>query len=71
MTRSSPFQAVLLTSVAFGALCASARLAEAATYIQTDLVSDISGLAEVTDSSLRTRGAFRISLAAPSGSRIK
>lgn len=52
MTRSSPFQAVLLTSVAFGALCASARLAEAATYIQTDLVSDISGLAEVTDSSL-------------------
>ncbi len=52
MTRSSPFQAVLLTSVAFGALCASARLAEAATYIQTDLVSDISGLAELTDPNL-------------------
>ena len=52
MTRSSPFQAVLLTSVAFGVLCASARLAEAATYIQTDLVSDISGLAELTDPNL-------------------
>ena len=52
MTRSLSFQAVILTTVAFGALCAGARLAEAATYLQTDLVSDISGLAEVTDSSL-------------------
>ena len=52
MTRSSPFQAVILTSVAFGALCASAGLAQAQ-FKQTDLVSDIPGLATITDPNLQ------------------
>jgi uncharacterized protein (TIGR03118 family) len=51
MTRSSSFQAVLLTSVAFGALCAGAGTAQAQLK-QTNLVSDISGLATLTDSNL-------------------
>jgi uncharacterized protein (TIGR03118 family) len=52
MTRSLPFQAVLLTAVGFGALCAGGGAAHAQ-FRQTDLVSDISGLATVTDSNLR------------------
>jgi uncharacterized protein (TIGR03118 family) len=52
MTPSLPSKFVITTAIALGALCAGARLAEAATYIQTDLVSDISGLAELTDSNL-------------------
>ena len=51
MTKSSSFQAVILTSVAFGALCASAGTAQAQ-FKQTDLVSDKSGLAMITDSNL-------------------
>jgi uncharacterized protein (TIGR03118 family) len=52
MTKS--FQAVLLTAVASGALCAGAGPARAATYVQTDLVSDLSALgAEVTDPNLK------------------
>jgi uncharacterized protein (TIGR03118 family) len=47
----------LLTSVAAAvsvcALCAGAWRAEAAEYTQTDLVSDISGLAQVTDTDLK------------------
>ena len=42
MSRS--FQAVLLTAVAGGALSAGAGTARAATYLQTDLVSDLSAL---------------------------
>jgi uncharacterized protein (TIGR03118 family) len=53
MTRSLPFQAVLLTTVAFGALCVRAETANAAVYEQTDLVSDISGLADITDPNLQ------------------
>jgi hypothetical protein len=44
MTRSLPFRAVILTTVAFGALCAGGGIAHAQVK-QTDLVSDISGLA--------------------------
>jgi uncharacterized protein (TIGR03118 family) len=52
MTKS--IQAVLLTAVASGALCAGAAPARAATYLQTDLVSDLSALgAEVTDPNLK------------------
>jgi uncharacterized protein (TIGR03118 family) len=52
MTKS--IQAVLLTAVASGALCAGAGPAWAVTYLQTDLVSDLSALgAEVTDPNLK------------------
>src|ERR1700733_10921240 len=52
MTKS--FQAVLLTAVASGALCAGVGPARAATYLQTDLVSDLSALgAKITDSDLK------------------
>jgi uncharacterized protein (TIGR03118 family) len=43
---------LVLTAISAGALCAGAMRAEAATYLQTDLVSDISGLATITDPSL-------------------
>jgi len=52
MTRFLPFKSVATTAIAVGALCAGARLAEAATYLQTDLVSDIPGLATLTDPNL-------------------
>jgi uncharacterized protein (TIGR03118 family) len=52
MTGSSSFQAVILTGVAFGALCAGAGTAQAQ-FKQTDLVSDIPGLAAITDSNLK------------------
>jgi uncharacterized protein (TIGR03118 family) len=51
MTRSSSFQAVILTSVAFGALCAGAGVAQAQ-FKQTNLVSDVGGLATITDPNL-------------------
>src|SRR6202044_1784228 len=52
MTRSSPFQAVMFTSVALGALCAGAGTAHAQ-FKQTDLVSDIPNLAKTTDPMLK------------------
>ena len=52
MTRSSHFQAVKLTSVALGALCAGAGAANADGFSQTNLVSNMPGLATITDSSL-------------------
>ena len=52
MSRS--FQAVLLTAVAAGALSPGGGTARAATYLQTDLVSDLSALgAKITDPSLK------------------
>lgn len=52
MSRS--FQAVLLTAVASGALSAGAGTARAATYLRTDLVSDLSALgATITDPNLK------------------
>jgi uncharacterized protein (TIGR03118 family) len=49
MTKSAPFKSLVTSAIAIGALCSSARVAEAATYIQTDLVSNIPGLATITD----------------------
>ena len=51
MTRSLPFRAVILATVGFGALCAGGGIAQAQLK-QTDLVSDISGLATLTNSNL-------------------
>ena len=51
MTKSAPLSLVTI-AVAVSAVCAGAWRVEAATYIQTDLVSDISGLATVTDPEL-------------------
>ncbi|HEY5204253.1 MAG TPA: TIGR03118 family protein [Roseiarcus sp.] len=51
MTRSSSFQAVILTTVALGALCAGAGQAQAQ-FKQTNLASDVPGLATLTDSNL-------------------
>jgi uncharacterized protein (TIGR03118 family) len=52
MSRSSPFQAVIITSVAFGALCVGAGTAQAQ-FKQTNLVSDMPGLATTTDAMLK------------------
>jgi uncharacterized protein (TIGR03118 family) len=52
MSRSSTFQTVMLTSVALGALCAGAGTAQAQ-FKQTDLVSDMPGLATTTDAMLK------------------
>ena len=52
MINSVLFKSVVPTAVAIGALCVGARLAEAADYTQTNLVSDISGLSKITNSAL-------------------
>jgi uncharacterized protein (TIGR03118 family) len=52
MSRSSSFQAVILSTVALGALCAVGGTAQAQ-FKQTDLVSDVAGLAKITDSNLQ------------------
>ena len=52
MTRSTIVHNFLLAVIAGGAIAASASRAEAAAYTQTDLVSDLSGLAKITDPSL-------------------
>jgi uncharacterized protein (TIGR03118 family) len=53
MKRSAHFQKSLLTTViTIGALALNAWRAEAAPYVQTDLVSDIPGLATITDPNL-------------------
>ena len=44
---------LVTTAIAGGVLCACAWRADAATYFQTNLVSDIDGLAAVTDPSLK------------------
>ena len=49
MNRFAASKTLVLTAVSAGALCAGAMRAEAVTYLQTDLVSDISGLATITD----------------------
>lgn len=51
MTRSSPFKFAMTGAVAVAALCAGGGIAEAQ-FKQTDLVSDISGLATITDPNL-------------------
>jgi uncharacterized protein (TIGR03118 family) len=53
MTRLSLFKLVFTTGAAIGALCAGATLAKADNgYLQTNLVSDIPGLAAITDPNL-------------------
>src|SRR5271169_6399635 len=53
MTRSSPLQAVMFTSVAFGALGAGAGIANAADgFTQNNLISNMPGLAAITDPNL-------------------
>lgn len=62
MTRS--FQAALVTAMGFGALCASGGIALA--FNQTDLASDIPGLATITDPNLKnTWGVAAIPGATP------
>jgi hypothetical protein len=63
-------QAVLLTAVASGAL--GAGPARAATYLQTDLVSDLSGLrAEVTDPNLKNPWGLSFQPGGPVWFRIR
>ena len=53
MTRLLPFTSITTTSVAFAALCAGAGVANAADgFTQNNLVSNMPGLATITDSSL-------------------
>jgi uncharacterized protein (TIGR03118 family) len=52
MTRLLSIASVTTTSVAFAALCAGAGVANADGFSQTNLVSDMPGLATVTDSGL-------------------
>jgi uncharacterized protein (TIGR03118 family) len=53
MIRTSSFRTVIFTTVAFGALCASAGLANADGFSQTNLLSNIPGLATITDPNLK------------------
>src|ERR1700739_3640952 len=52
MTRLLPFTSVMTTATAFAALCAGAGVANADGFSQTNLVSNMPGLATTTDSSL-------------------
>jgi hypothetical protein len=52
MKRLFPLTTVTTTSVALAALCAGAGVAKADGFSQTNLVSNIPGLATATDSSL-------------------
>src|SRR6202000_2500081 len=52
MKRLIPLTSVTTTSVAFAALCAGAGVANADGFSQTNLVSNLPGLATTTDSSL-------------------
>src|ERR1700722_17858268 len=52
MTRLLPLPSVMTTAAAFTALCAGAGIANAAGFSQTNLVSNMPGLAAATDSSL-------------------
>ena len=52
MTRLLPLPSVMTTAAAFTAMCAGAGIANAAGFSQTNLVSNMPGLAAATDSSL-------------------
>src|SRR5271156_2403284 len=52
MTRLLPVTSVMTTAAAFAALCTSAGVANADGFSQTNLVSNIAGLATVTDPQL-------------------
>jgi hypothetical protein len=53
MIRASSFRAIGSTTVAFCALCAGAEVAKADGFSQTNLVSNLPGLATVTDPNLK------------------
>ena len=53
MKRLLPLTSVTTTSVAFAALCVGAGVANADGFSQTNLVSDIPGLATITDPNLK------------------
>jgi uncharacterized protein (TIGR03118 family) len=53
MIRASSFRAIGSTTVAFCALCAGAGVAKADGFSQTNLVSNLPGLATVTDPNLK------------------
>ena len=53
MKRLLPLASVTSTSVAFAALCAGAGVANADGFSQTNLVSDMPGLATTTDPNLK------------------
>jgi hypothetical protein len=53
MKRLLPLTSVTTTSVAFAAPCAGAGVANADGFSQTNLVSDIPGLATITDPNLK------------------
>ncbi len=54
MTRLLPFTSVMTTATAFAALCAGAGVANAADgFTQNNLVSDMPGLATITDPNLK------------------
>ena len=71
MINSVLSKSVIPTAVAIGALCLGARLAEAADYTQTNLVSDIPGLAKITDSDLQNPWGVSFFGRAPFGSRTR
>ena len=53
MTRLLPVTSLMTTAAAFAALCTGAGVANADGFSQTNLVSNIPGLAKVTDSNLK------------------
>jgi uncharacterized protein (TIGR03118 family) len=64
-SKLPPSRLVLLTmSVAIGAVCAGAR-GQAATYVQTDLVSDIPNLAAITDPELKNSWGLTFRMTSP------
>ena len=64
MTRSLPLTSVLATATAFAALCAGAGTAQAQ-FQQTNLVSNIPGLATTTDSGLVNPWGVSFALGSP------
>lgn len=65
MNQSRSLKAVVTTVVSVGALCASAGLAEAGAYDQTNLVSNIAGLAGFTDPALINPWGMSFSSSSP------
>ena len=64
MNKSAASKTLFFTAISLSALCAGAWSAEAQ-YVQTDLVSDISGLAAITDPELVNPWGISFSGASP------
>jgi hypothetical protein len=56
---------LLTTAIAAGALCVGSWRAEAGCYIQTDLVSNVPGLAAITDPELANTWGYSHSATSP------